>query len=252
MQAGNITKVLDYYFASATASKHRDDVERAWEEFFVHGIPAVQEELAEAAGHFYEWFLHDFELQNGRTPLANFYADNPLNLPSPELGAYKDMQENIYDFFEVLAVYRGKGLRLKHIRSGREYDIQEKAATYELHKRDTYLGRVMKVGDHCEITGGSIFVLPPLNEDLKWHLRNVTNEFNPKIAYQVFIRGMAKNPNLASEMVGKNTTLASGNYDGSRFEEYDDCPVCQVMKKAKMEGREPTQEELERAMKKDM
>ena len=32
--------------------------------------------------------------------------------------------------------------------------------------------------------------------------------------------------------------------------EYDDCPICQMMKKAEEEGREPTMKEMKKAFKK--
>lgn len=43
----------------------------------------------------------------------------------------------------------------------------------------------------------------------------------------------------------KDLFLVNSN---SEDEIYDDCPVCQVMKKAKEEGREPTMEEIKKAM----
>lgn len=45
----------------------------------------------------------------------------------------------------------------------------------------------------------------------------------------------------------KNLFLVSSN---SEDEIYDDCPVCQAMKKAKEEGREPTTKEIKEAMEK--
>jgi len=41
--------------------------------------------------------------------------------------------------------------------------------------------------------------------------------------------------------------LVSGGSSGDEEELFDDCPICQVMKKAKEEGREPTMEELQSA-----
>ena len=50
-----------------------------------------------------------------------------------------------------------------------------------------------------------------------------------------------------SNSKGKDLFLVSSN---SEDEPYDDCPVCQVVKKAKEENREPTEKEIKEAMEK--
>lgn len=41
--------------------------------------------------------------------------------------------------------------------------------------------------------------------------------------------------------------IGTGKQSHDDWEFFDDCEICQMMKKAKMEGREPTKEELEKA-----
>ena len=49
----------------------------------------------------------------------------------------------------------------------------------------------------------------------------------------------------------KNKELKNENINEEEGEEFfDDCPICQLMKAAKEQGREPTLEELKEAFKK--
>lgn len=53
------------------------------------------------------------------------------------------------------------------------------------------------------------------------------------------------NQKMRFDRVSEDNVLITGSTDGSSVDElYDDCAICQLIKKAKKENREPTMQEL--------
>jgi len=249
MKKENVTRILDYYMSPDGALMFfKKDIERAFEEFF-DGKPDFPPPL-DAVGHFNEWFLFDFKLSTVETPLEYFYNKNPLRLSPEELIEYKDMQENVYDIFEVKDVYKNKGLSLYSVRSEKKYEVREKSATDDLHKGDLLVCRIIKIDDHYELAGGSSFVLQPGEKGVDTFTADETSEINPKIIFHALIAQNSESNFREDKIVDDDALLVSGSLDGRLSqEEDDDCAVCQLMRKTREEGRQPTREELERAMK---
>jgi len=247
MKKRNITRILDYYMSQDNLWMFRADVERALEEFF-DGKPDWPPPI-EAAGHFNEWFLYDFHLSDGETPLEYFYDKNPLSLPLEELAVYKDIQENIYDIWEVKEVRENEGLSLMSVRSGKRYEIQEKTATRELKKDDVFACRVIKIGDHYELAGGSSFMLPRMNRGAKKFLKGTTDKIDPKSMLNAFAAKPPEANFKKDKIADSDTVLISGGYGGALTEEDDNCAVCRLMRKAREDGRQPTEKEIKRAIK---
>lgn len=59
---------------------------------------------------------------------------------------------------------------------------------------------------------------------------------------------MNKNNFNQTKLDKEGKYLVGANYDGSAFAPYDDCAVCRLEKKCKVEGRVPTEGELMFAM----
>jgi len=77
MKKGNISQILDYYMSPDGAFMFfKEDIMRASKEFF--NGKSIFPPPIEAAEHFSEWFLYDFKLSNGETPLEYFCNKNPL------------------------------------------------------------------------------------------------------------------------------------------------------------------------------
>jgi len=191
MQPGTIKRIQEYYFANPDYIK---EVLRALKTFFGEDMPAIENgEIkfqSEAENSlFNEWFIYDFKLNNGKTPLENFYEQNPFNLPDDELQIYKDLQENIYSYFKVIKKILGTGLILKDIMTGKIYEVKEYSLTFQVYGGESFPTRIGKVGDHYEIVGGNIYVMPfKLSPGLENSLKKSKIEWNPKKIWEDYIR----------------------------------------------------------------
>lgn len=252
MRKGNITQILDYYMSPENLWMFRAEVDSALYDFFGGKIPRPL--TNDANGHFNEWFLYDFHLSMGQTPLEYFYSKNPLRLKPDKLAEYESMKENIYDIWEVKEVHKNKGLILSNVRSGIEYEVKEKAATLELQKGDVVVLRVVKTGNHWEIAGGSSFFFTTSDKNAKKFIKEfkrIPGEIDPMIAYHVFTEKQQKQDFKKDKIADSNEdVLVSGSFDGSPIQEDDNCAVCQLMRKTQKEGRQPERKEIMDAMEK--
>lgn len=244
MKKDIITRVFDYYFNPAFEYVFGKEIERSLVEFF-GGLPIGEIDPA-SQGHFEEWFLFDFKIKDNKSPLRLFYEGNPLKLSSEELSIYKDMQENYFDFFEVIEIEAAKSATLRSTRLNKSFSVLEKTATKDLKKGDWVILRVFKNEDHYEITGGSAISFPGMKtKQAKKFTSGVRTELNPKVVYGL-LKGM-ENPRI-QELEGGGALLSGGSGPFPQ-EEYDNCAVCQLLKRCKEEGRNPTEKEMRRAMK---
>jgi len=78
--------ILNYYFSNP---KFHPDILGALREFFDLSPSAPINEIKirdeVESGLFNEWFVYDFKLSNGRTPIEDFYLTNPDNLNDARL-----------------------------------------------------------------------------------------------------------------------------------------------------------------------
>lgn len=190
MEKGTISKIIDYYFGKA---KFKEEILRALREFFNRPNLGPRERLEpwdEDDGEmFNEWFIFDFKLSNGKTPLENFYEKNPYNLNRTLLQVYKDLQDNHFGFYKVKEIRLGEGLTLKNLRTGKVYRVREFAATFSLKEEQVFSGRVGRVDDHYELVGANPSFGPvKLNPALENLLGKDKRELNPKILRDFFSR----------------------------------------------------------------
>lgn len=242
MKAGIISQVLDYYFNPDQQFLFGAEVIRAMDEFFGKGKEPMN---SESMGHFSEWFIFDFTLKTGETPLQYFCDKNPLKMHSGDISVLKSMQEdNIYDIFEIVRLKTGKCMTLHQIRTSKTYEVYEKTATRQLRKGDSFICRVINVGDGYEMAGGSVLPLPRFGKGAKEILSNTKDRLTPKDVYKMIL-GMEK---AEVQEMGDGSVLVTGGLNDGPQEEYDNCAVCQLTKRCKAEGRKPTHKELMKAM----
>jgi len=141
---GTIRKVGEYYFSNL---KYRDEIFRGLKEFFGNNIPNNDEPL------FNEWMMYDFMFTDGRDMLEKFYEENPLSIPVYRREIYKALTENYYGLFEVLKVMPFKGLLLRRLSDGKEFEVSEISATMDLEVGDVFITRVAKIIDHYQLVG---------------------------------------------------------------------------------------------------
>ncbi len=191
MKPGTIKRIQAYYFSNP---EYFDEILRALKEFFGKDVPSIENgEIkfqSEAENSlFNEFFIYDFKLSNDKTPLKNFYEQNPFNLKGDELQIYKDLQENIYSYFKVTKKILGTGLVLEDIMNGKIYEVKEYSLTFQVYEGESFPTRIGKVGDHYEIVGGNIYVMPlKFSPELEMSLKKSKIKWNPKIIWKDYVR----------------------------------------------------------------
>ncbi len=189
MEKGTIPKIFDYYFGKA---QFKEEVIRALREFFNKSDFKVGDELKiteEDQAMFNEWFVFDFKLSNGKTPLEDFYEKNLYNLNMLRLQVYKDLQDNQFGLYKVRDIRLGEGLTLENLQTSKVYRVREFSATFGLKEGQVFSARVGRVGDHYELVGGDPS-FGPVKLDLAMEnlFREDKKELNPKILRDSFLK----------------------------------------------------------------
>jgi len=177
--------ILNYYFSNP---KFHPDILGALREFFDLSPSAPINEIKirdeVESGLFNEWFVYDFKLSNGRTPLEDFYLTNPDNLNDARLEVYKQLQDNCYGFYKIKEVRLGEGLLLENIQTGKVYWVKEYQLTFCVTAGQVFPGRVAKVGEHYELVSTAP-PLPPIkmSPEVERVFRGSKENWNPKVIW---------------------------------------------------------------------
>ncbi len=114
--------------------------------------------------NFWEWIVHDYVIDDeNEKSLIDLFIESNRKLSLDEHRVLKMMNHSIISLYEVQEVFPGKGLLLKDLLLGGEYDVNEKAATGSLRKWDTFATRLLHI-DGKYIMSGAVY---PYNLKLK-------------------------------------------------------------------------------------
>lgn len=107
--------------------------------------------------NFWEWLVYDYLIdeENDKT-LIDLYMENNRKLSLDEHRILTIMKNSVISLYEVQEVFPEKGLLLKDLVLGGEYDVREKAATRSLRKWDIFAARLLYV-DGMFIMSGSVY-----------------------------------------------------------------------------------------------
>ena len=107
--------------------------------------------------NFWEWLVFDYLIgeDNGKT-IIDLYMENTKKLSLDEHKVLTIMKNSVISLYEVQEVFPDKGLLLKDLVLGGEYDVREKAATRTLRKWDIFAARLLHV-DGTYILSGSVY-----------------------------------------------------------------------------------------------
>ncbi|MEO0266394.1 MAG: SEC-C metal-binding domain-containing protein [candidate division WOR-3 bacterium] len=94
--------------------------------------------------NFWEWLVYDWvpDDECGRT-LIELYIENNRKLTLDELKVLNIMKNSVISLYEVQEVFPEKGLLLKDLLIGGEYDVREKTATRSVRKWDIFATRLL-------------------------------------------------------------------------------------------------------------
>ena len=97
-----------------------------------------------------DYFIHDYRLPDGKRVIERFAAEHGKRLSAEERALIEGWQHSRLTAFEVIAVERGVGMRLRDLVSGEEFDVREKRGTQDLNRWEILVSRLMRTGNRYE------------------------------------------------------------------------------------------------------
>lgn len=161
MRAGTISRIISYFFQNP---KTEEDIDRALLEFFeaksAEELYLVAPDLddPDSPSHrcFHEWFVFDFKLSGGQTPLQEWREKNPENMPSSEMEVYAELlRDSEYGFFKVISSVPGR-VEVENLATRKRYTVREYSAAPFLTPNEAIAARVGLVEGRYEFVGGRI------------------------------------------------------------------------------------------------
>ncbi len=107
--------------------------------------------------NFMEWVVFDYLIdEDNDKSLIDLYMENNRMLSLDEHKVLTMMKNSVISLYEVQEVFPDKGLLLKDLLMGGEYDVREKSATRSVRKWDIFATRLLLV-DGQYIMSGSVY-----------------------------------------------------------------------------------------------
>jgi hypothetical protein len=150
-----VDELLNFY------NKHyRDTIEEAHVMFWDDFVPQEHLEghaLDIAYQNFFEWLTFDFIIDpDENKTLIDLYMEQNKKLTQDLHRVLIKMKNSCISLYEVQEVFPEKGLLLKDLLMGGEYDVKEKSATRSLKRWDIFATRLLMI-DGQYIMSGSVF-----------------------------------------------------------------------------------------------
>jgi hypothetical protein len=140
--------------------QHRDTIEEAKVIFWDDFVPQEHLDghaLDIAYQNFFEWITFDFIIDPDENKnLIDLYMEQNKNLTQDEHRVLTKMKTSCLSLYEVQEVFPEKGLLLKDLLMGGEFDVKEKAATRGLKRWDIFATRLLLI-DGQYIMSGSVY-----------------------------------------------------------------------------------------------
>ncbi|MBI5664790.1 MAG: SEC-C domain-containing protein [Nitrospirae bacterium] len=142
--------------------------------------------------NFWEWVVHDFLIdEEDEKTLIDLYLESGSRISIDEHRVLSMMNNSVISLYEVQEVFPEKGLLLKDLLLGGEYDVREKAATRSARKWDIFATRLLYV-DGVYIMSGAVY--PYHLKQKAWILKDIHASFEdykedfPDDALDVFLK----------------------------------------------------------------
>jgi hypothetical protein len=141
-------------------TQYKNTIEEAHVMFWDDFVPQQHLEghaLDIAYQNFLEWITFDFVIDPDQNKtLVDLYMEQNKKLTQDEHAVLTKMENSVISLYEVQEVFPEKGLLLKDLLMGGEYDVKEKAATRGLKRWDIFATRLLLI-DGQYIMSGSIY-----------------------------------------------------------------------------------------------
>ncbi len=151
-----VQELLAFYHNHYYASVHDDAEFEFWDDFFPEDYLKGMD-LEIAMQNFFEWIVFDFFIdENSTKTLIDYYLKRNKDLSPAQRKVLKMMNSSPISLYEVQDVFPEKGLLLKDLILGGEFDVREKTATRSLNKWDIFACRLLKL-DGKYIMSGAVY-----------------------------------------------------------------------------------------------
>jgi len=118
-----------------------------------------RDSLQNAEINFWEWVVHDWVDEVSGKSLIDLFIESKKALSLDEHKVLTMMKNSVITLYEVQEVFPEKGLLLKDLIRGGQYNVREKAATRHLAKWDVLATRLLQV-DGQYIMSGAAYPYP--------------------------------------------------------------------------------------------
>ncbi len=105
---------------------------------------------------FWEWYVHDFRLRDGRTFIDHFVIRRASMLTARERAFLEGARRTFRSLYQVLEVRPEEGLTLRDLFLGGTVDVRERVATRTLVRWDVLAARLQESEKGLVITGTAI------------------------------------------------------------------------------------------------
>jgi hypothetical protein len=168
-----VDALLEFY-----RKQHTNTIEEAKELFWGEFVPQKYLEghaVDIAYQNFFEWITFDFIIDpDANKTLIDLYIEHNRKLTQDEHAVLTKMKNSCISLYEVQEVFPEKGLLLKDLLMGGEYDVKEKAATRGLKRWDIFATRLLLI-DGQHIMSGAAY---PYHLKMKqWILEDIAGEY---------------------------------------------------------------------------
>jgi hypothetical protein len=153
-----------------------------WDDFVpqehLEGVP-----LRVAYQNFFEWIIFDFIIEpDTNKTLIDLYMEKNKKMQQDEHKVLTSMKNAVISLYEVQEVFPEKGLLLKDLLMGGEYDVKEKVATGDLKRWDIFAARLLLIDGQYVISGSSfpysIMMKQKILDDIMDEYREYQEEFS--------------------------------------------------------------------------
>lgn len=143
------------------------------------------------AMRFFDWFLHDYEPENGRRLINVYVAEERDNLSSHQQAVLDGWAAAGPAAAYELVDYEGKTLHLRDLVTGETVDVHEPGGRGSAEIGDVILARLVPVQDHLEFSTTAAYLPADEIADLAEKIQQAKTDFlaeNPDATHEEFMR----------------------------------------------------------------
>lgn len=208
---------LPFHLVINFAHNREQEVQKAFQEFFLDTEVPTKEQEKDALPLFYEWLIYDYRLPNGSSFIIEYLLKNPDHLDDKKLSQFQKVAESQwYGAFEIARVKRGEWLNLEHLLTGRKIKVYDQTSSATIPENGTLIGRVGKIDKRWYFVGSNPIYLPiTYTARMREFLRETSQKFflSAKDTLRLLaVKNIPPPPEISSEEIKKKRKFIRQKY----------------------------------------